>query len=217
MKPCKKCGGVERYANGHCKVCTDNYGRQWRKDNPEKVKLQVKKYGIKNRKKINARVKVRRSENPEKVRERDKKRYWNNREERLRTAAKSAAKSFERRKKYGAKWQADNPEKVKIRNAKWRAAHPEETRIHRLNYLARKKASGTLSSGLVERLFKLQKGKCACCGVPLGENFHLDHIMPLALGGANEDKNMQLLTQRCNNQKHTKHPIDFMRSRGFLL
>jgi 5-methylcytosine-specific restriction endonuclease McrA len=52
---------------------------------------------------------------------------------------------------------------------------------------------------------------------PLGDNYHLDHITPITLGGSNTDDNMQLLRQRCNNQKYNKHPIDFMQSRGFLL
>jgi 5-methylcytosine-specific restriction endonuclease McrA len=29
--------------------------------------------------------------------------------------------------------------------------------------------------------------------------------------------NLQLLCQPCNNQKHVKHPVDFMREKGFLL
>ncbi len=36
-------------------------------------------------------------------------------------------------------------------------------------------------------------------------------------GGANIDGNIQLLTGLCNRQKHTKHPVDFMQERGFLL
>lgn len=74
-----------------------------------------------------------------------------------------------------------------------------------------------LSKGLREKLMASQRGLCVCCGEILGENAHLDHIMPIALGGSNTDDNMQLLRQRCNNQKHAKHPVDFMQSRGFLL
>jgi 5-methylcytosine-specific restriction endonuclease McrA len=51
----------------------------------------------------------------------------------------------------------------------------------------------------------------------LGDNYHLDHIVPLAIGGTNTDDNIQLLRQKCNQQKSAKHPIDFMQSRGFLL
>lgn len=140
----------------------------------------------------------------------------------------------------GAKWQKANPEKTLAAGAKYRAANrekqseyaarrraanpemtkksPEASRITSHNYRARKIANGgKLSRGIAERLRKLQKGKCACCKKPLGEDYHLDHIMPLALGGANEDWNIQLLRGECNLRKRAKHPVDFMRQRGFLL
>ena len=76
---------------------------------------------------------------------------------------------------------------------------------------------GKLSANIVKNLLFLQKGLCACCNKPLGKDYHLDHRMPLALGGSNEDSNMQLLLSRCNQQKGALHPIDFMRLRGFLI
>jgi len=77
---------------------------------------------------------------------------------------------------------------------------------------------GELSKNLVAKLFKLQGGQCACgCGGDLGEDYHLDHRMPLALGGSNTDGNMQLLRKRCNLRKGAKHPIKFMQENGFLL
>lgn len=113
---------------------------------------------------------------------------------------------------------SENSEREKIRSAKWRASHSEDMRIHQHNYVAlKKKNGGTLSKGLSAKLFELQKGKCSCCGQPLGHDYHLDHKMPVSLGGANEDSNIQLLHQRCNQRKHAKHPIDFMQSLGFLL
>ena len=87
-------------------------------------------------------------------------------------------------------------------------------KIRKIRILSNK---GVLTNGLTAKLFVLQKGLCPCCAQPLGDNYHLDHIMPLALGGSNTDDNIQLLRQRCNRQKHAKHPIDFMQSRGFLL
>ena len=69
----------------------------------------------------------------------------------------------------------------------------------------------------MKKLSTIQKGKCACCALPLGKDFHLDHKMPLALGGANEDSNIQLLRRECNIKKAAKHPINFMQERGFLL
>lgn len=118
-----------------------------------------------------------------------------------------------------AAWDAANPEKMRASNAKWKAANLEKFRIYCQNYRARKVATGgTLSPGLADRLFRLQKGKCACgCKQPLGDDYHLDHRMPLALGGPNEDGNIQLLRAVCNKHKHAKHPVDFMQQRGFLL
>lgn len=121
-------------------------------------------------------------------------------------------------KSYLAKHHSENPEKRRARFLAWHAANPNAARSHHANRRARLKANGgQLSAGIADRLFALQRGQCACCGAPLGDDFHLDHIVPIVLGGENEDRNMQLLTQRCNNQKHAKHPVDFMQSRGFLL
>lgn len=117
-----------------------------------------------------------------------------------------------------AAWTAANKERKKASDAKWRAENPEACRMKTLRRRALKReVGGTLSKGLSERLFKLQRGKCACCGKKLGENYHLDHIMPLALGGTNTDDNMQLLRAKCNLQKNAKHPVEFMRQRGFLI
>lgn len=115
-------------------------------------------------------------------------------------------------------WQHANPGRAAERAAAWNAAHPERRRELTQNRRAKLRAiGGGLSKGLTERLYSLQRGKCACCREPLGKNYHLDHIMPLALGGANTDDNMQLLRQRCNTRKNAKHPVDYMQSKGYLL
>lgn len=143
--------------------------------------------------------------------------------------AKWTAKNIDKWLAYRAEWRAANPDKNrdyrdahidKRRAAEhaWKSANPEKRRIHKQNRRAMKRAAGgKLSNNLSERLLKLQRGKCACCGKPLGDNYHLDHIMPLALGGTNEDSNIQLLRAECNLAKHAKHPGDFMRQRGFLI
>ena len=115
-------------------------------------------------------------------------------------------------------YRAANPEKRRSSWAAWEKANPEARRIISQNRRSRKRsAGGKLSRGLSVRLFSLQKGKCPCCNQPLGGDYHLDHITPLALGGSNTDDNIQLLRAICNQQKHAKHPVDFMQSRGFLL
>lgn len=109
----------------------------------------------------------------------------------------------------------------KLKLAAYRAKNPDSGRRARHNYRANKLGNGgTLSKGLFDRLYKLQRGMCPVCKKELSNTkprSHMDHIMPLARGGANTDDNIQILCQSCNNQKHAKHPIDFMQSKGFLI
>lgn len=117
-------------------------------------------------------------------------------------------------KKYAADWRRANPDYERNR----RAANPNAARIKNNNYRARKRENGgMLSKDIAQKLLILQRGKCACCGKPLGKNYHLDHIVPVAKGGSNTDDNIQLLRSTCNHEKSAKDPIKFMQERGFLL
>lgn len=117
-----------------------------------------------------------------------------------------------------ARYRDRNPLKSALYSALWRAKNPGRPRIQMQNKRAKiRENGGRLSPGLAKTLFSLQKGKCACCGLPLGNDFHLDHIIPSALGGANEDWNIQLLRRKCNMSKGAKHPLVFMQGKGFLL
>lgn len=118
---------------------------------------------------------------------------------------------------YGSAWYAANKNKVMAGLTARRKNNPEAYRLYNQNRRARANG-GKLSHDIAERLFKLQRGKCACgCKQPLGDDFHRDHIMPIALDGSNTDDNIQLLRAICNMQKSAKHPVDFMQQRGFLL
>lgn len=108
------------------------------------------------------------------------------------------------------------PEKLEQRRAARRAylrQNPEKAR----EWARRRRGHGKLPPGTVSRLFSLQRGRCACCRVKLGDDFHLDHIKPLSKGGKHEKHNVQLLCPPCNLRKSARDPIAFMQSRGFLL
>lgn len=224
MKTCTKCGqtkpttdfgkysGKRNGLRSCCKACHNSSNAAWRVANPEYNAA----YYEANREKMLESQASYREVNRDKIREYD-------------AARQKANPSRNREAK--AKWRKANPQKARQSKATWAASNPEyysyyreanreklrkAFRVYGQNRRARK-AGGKLSKGLSERLFKLQRGKCACCGKPLGDDYHLDHIMPLALGGTNTDGNIQLLRAECNRQKRAKHPVDFMRERGLLL
>lgn len=134
---------------------------------------------------------------------------------------------------YGA-WARANKERINAKTKRWRERNRDKAiaatrRWHSKNphyntlKVAKRRAlivgaGGTLSAGLFERLMVQQRGRCACCRVDLKRaKPNLDHIMPLALGGAHDDDNIQLLCETCNRQKKSKHPTQFMREKGFLI
>lgn len=87
----------------------------------------------------------------------------------------------------------------------------EQCRLKKHNRF-RKIEGQILSEGLIELLFGEQGGKCPYCFSDLTESgFHLDHFVPIALGGKNEDENMQLACPTCNRRKGAKHPAEFLR------
>lgn len=98
---------------------------------------------------------------------------------------------------------------------KWRAANPERVREQTRRRAGRK--IGKLDYGTIPRIKKLQRGKCAICRVRLNDDWHMDHIVPLAKGGLHEARNIQLLCAPCNLKKSAKDPIEHMQSLGRLL
>ena len=103
-------------------------------------------------------------------------------------------------------------EVVRLRRLRWRLKN--HVRRQRLRSGGNPKR---LSPRVVDRVMGLQKSRCAVCRDYMGPGFVVDHILPLALGGNNDPKNIQLLCEPCNQAKWHKHPVDFMQSRGFLL
>lgn len=76
-------------------------------------------------------------------------------------------------------------------------------------------AGGCFSRENVVSLFEKQRKSCQACGCDISDGYHIDHIYPLARGGANDNGNIQLLCQPCNNRKHVKDPIQFLIENGY--
>jgi 5-methylcytosine-specific restriction endonuclease McrA len=61
-------------------------------------------------------------------------------------------------------------------------------------------------------LFDSQLGRCAnpYCQKSLKESCELDHIMPLALGGTHDLRNLQFLCLNCNRRKNKRRPNEWL-------
>ncbi len=201
---CKKCGSIEKTSRGdECKTCANVRSAIWRSKNKDKAKRAVSDWVKKN---------------PEKKKQSDAIWASQNKDKRRASYEKWMKLHPNAQSKNNAEWYLNNKDRRKQTNLNWCLKNPGAQRRNAQTRRARKaKSNGVLSKQLSEKLFKLQNGKCPCCGKSLGSDFHMDHVIPLVLGGLNTDSNIQLLTSTCNLQKNAKHPVDFMQQRGFLL
>ena len=152
------------------------------------------------------------------------KKYAENHKDSLKESQKKYKEAHpERRKQTQKKWDEANKEKRHQSYVKRYYGDIESSRkrhaIHAQNRRGKiKEVGGVLSKNIFDKLFALQRGRCACCKIDLTTVVaHIDHIFPIALGGENSNRNVQLLCKPCNHQKSWRHPVDFMQSRGFLL
>ncbi len=121
--------------------------------------------------------------NKEKVKAYDAKRFS---PERARNNAEWARLHPERMREYKAKWERNNPEKVRANNATKRAR--------------RRGAPGTgITAKQRQRIIAESLGLCSYCNErrPLA----IDHIDPIAGGGAHDISNAAAVCKPCNTSK----------------
>jgi len=216
-KPCKHGHISERYIYGYCVECDNvrikkereirnHRQRKYR----EKDKDRYKAYRIKHRESGLIATKRWRANNLLAVRE--KKRIW-------RANNPSAVKEQKRRD-----YEKNKDKRISSVN-KWASKNKDKCIGYRRNTKARRrKASGKHTQDDVLLILKLQNNKCVYCRRkisfdPNAEELkvHVDHIMPIALGGSNNKSNLQCLCPSCNISKNATDPIIWARRMGNLL
>jgi len=211
MKICDICNTSSFDNRGRCRKCSAIKAKIWRENNKEKSSLAQKTYREKNKIKRNEYSETYRLENRDKCNELSCLWRENNREKSRSSVKRWVIKNKEKYINNLGLYRINNKEKIAETTKAWRLKNPDIWRIYAHNRRFWKiNNGGVLSKNIVSFLYKKQNGKCACCGELLNNDFHLDHILPLALGGKNSDDNVQLLTPICNLQKGAKHPLDFM-------
>ena len=113
---------------------------------------------------------------------------------------------------------AANAEQRKVYQKAWREKNRPASALHRRARRARLRAAeGTHTLNDVKHIGERQKWKCHWCGKPTKNKYHIDHIKPLANGGANSPSNLAVACASCNRQKGATDPIAFAQRLGRLL
>lgn len=120
---------------------------------------------------------------------------------------RASKRDIEKRREADRRYRHKDRDAYLKRVRQYRKNNQDKIRAQERNKEARRrKAPGRLSPDIEVRLFAEQMGICPCCKDMLGDDYHVDHIMPLALGGTNTDDNVQLLRAECNLRKGAMHP-----------
>jgi len=144
--------------------------------------------------------------------------YMKNRERSLFVSKQYQINHRERTRATMRRYEERHREKRALKNKKWRQENPEKFRAGKIKRrLIDLSIKGLFTEHDVKDIFRLQKGKCACCKKSLKDGYHIDHIIPLSRGGTNYRSNLQLLTPSCNHRKSARDPIEYMQSKGFLI
>lgn len=167
-----------------CKKCDLEANQKWKENNPEKNKEIQREY------------------------------YRKHKEYKSVYYKKWCAGNLDRLRKYIKQWTKENAEYVKIKSAErgkaWKKANPERAKIRSHSYKSRKLAApGTFTAEDIQKHYQSQNGNCWWCGKPVGENYHIEHRIPLSRGGTNAADNICISCPECNWSKSDKMPWEW--------
>lgn len=121
----------------------------------------------------------------------------------------------EHRREYNKQWKKENKEYYNEYQREYYKEHPDKTRARTHRRRTRKaNAQGDYTAKDIKRLYNKQEGKCLYCGCNLGEDYHVDHFIPLAKHGKNSPDNLAIACADCNLSKNSTVPYDWYKWNG---
>jgi hypothetical protein len=200
-----------RVATCMCRACEVVIQREWKGNNKEWVRKRDLAQRDKDRDKVRAQERARYAQNPQKHIEKSQRYYWKNPE---------LARAKSNRWYHVSYTKPEVRQRAQDRTRQWAKDNPEKARANAQVSKARRRgigAEGLHTGDDIKRIMKDQKGRCAYCRKKVGKEYHIDHIIPLAKGGTNFARNIQITCAKCNMEKHARDPIDHARKIGMLL
>lgn len=129
----------------------------------------------------------------------------------LATQKEYRRKNAEAKADYDRRYRSENREKYRQQKRNYVSKNPAITRAIRASYKARRRTSE--NAGCTTRLVGLwletKTLVCGWCLSDCSDDFHIDHIQPLARGGLHEITNLTIACPDCNMSKKAKDPFLF--------
>jgi 5-methylcytosine-specific restriction endonuclease McrA len=135
------------------------------------------------------------------------KKYRNNNAEKIKTKRAEFRKSnIDALRIAGRKHYAENAEKIRASDHKRYLENPNRRysmwlKSQRRRAIEKEKSHGCVVKNTIDAIILLNNNSCVYCGGPYE---HIDHIMPLTLGGMNCIENLTTACARCNMSKGAK-------------
>jgi 5-methylcytosine-specific restriction endonuclease McrA len=214
-KPCKHGHICKRRVDGGCVDCTKVILKKWRDSNKEQLKESYAEWASNNKEKRCSTMNAWREANKEHVLNYRKSWYEKNKDKQSASHKIWYIKNRERAIGLNKIWKENNKAHLAVSKKKWSYENPEKNRIYRHTRRARMRNSeGTHTAQDIKDMHKAQGGCCIYCGVDVGEDYHVDHIVPLVKGGSNGKENLQITCPTCNLKKGQKDHAEFLSLNG---
>ena len=219
MKICVRCGIEQtndqfRMQRAQCRKCQAIQRRTWREANKEKLRLYDIAYNQTHKEQRHTRNLVYYSAHVDAMRQRARVYCAAHKEERNAYARQWYADNTKWWKERNKAWLAANPDKAdhmkqktNERRRRWEREHPEKARDKCVRRRARLLAASIIAYVDRNRVWERDGGKCHICGKRCNAgNWHLDHLIPLSLGGTHEYCNVAVSHPACNAARGNKGP-----------
>lgn len=169
---------------------------------------EIKKYAHKYEEKTKQNQKIWREKNKEYIKQQRKKYH---------DAVKNDPKFIAQNREKSKKWFENNKDKRKeyIQSNKEKVKLWDRACSSKRRAIIKNSAESFTAKQIIE-LHQHQSYKCNICKCCIKNKYHVDHIMPLKLGGGNGIDNIQLLCPTCNLRKGSKHPDQFRKELGLI-